>query len=350
MTGTAMELSRQNAVGGLPGGSGVADPAQLELSLTERSRLKQHEEVIARTFDAFVECGRSLKVIRDERLYRGTHETFEEYCREKWAFSRQRAHQLIESSEVVGNLSTMVDILPATERQARPLVGLPPETQREVWQQVLASAPDGKITAQKVVEAARHIQAEKTEARRVERVEKIVEISKGNKALNFPVPCSVVICDPPWRYDYAETENRAVENHYPTMPLSEICALPFRQNTTGDCVLFLWVTSPKLFDSHKLIESWGLTYRTCAVWIKDKIGMGYYFRQQHELLLVATRGNPPAPSPSTRVSSLIKGKRTKHSAKPDIYGLIEKMYPRLPKGEMFQRAPRKGWHGWGNQV
>ena len=324
--------------------------AQLELSLSEKSLLKECEEVIKRGIEVFVETGTALLTIRDQRLYRETHKTFDEYCREKWGWARRYADRLIGSAEVVKNLSPIGLTLPTTETQARPLVGLPPETQREVWQEVLASAPDGRITAQKVIEAARHIQAQKTEERRTERTEKIIEISKGNKALNFPVPCSVVLCDPPWRYEHCETESRAIENHYPTMHLSDICALPFGKNTTADCVLFLWVTSPKLTESYQILESWGLTYRTCAIWVKDKIGMGYYFRQQHELLLIATKGNIPAPAPSARVSSIIKGKRTKHSAKPDVYGIIEKMYPKLSKGEMFQRTPRKGWHGWGNQV
>jgi len=99
-----------------------------------------------------------------------------------------------------------------------------------------------------------------------------------------------------------------------------------------------------------VIEAWGFSYRTCAVWVKDKIGMGYYFRQRHELLLVATKGKPPTPAPSDRLDSVIEATRERHSAKPvEGYEAIERMYPTLPKMEMFCRSPRDGWHVWGNQ-
>jgi N6-adenosine-specific RNA methylase IME4 len=96
----------------------------------------------------------------------------------------------------------------------------------------------------------------------------------------------------------------------------------------------------------------GFSYRSCAVWDKEAIGPGYYFRQQHELLLVATKGSPPAPPPSARVSSIIRARRTRHSAKPPIvYTMIEKMYPGLPKLELFARGvERPGWSTWGNEA
>jgi len=193
--------------------------------------------------------------------------------------------------------------------------------------------------------------AEKTEERRKERLEKISEISKGNSEISvisrkFPV----IYADPPWRYEHVESESRAIENHYPTMSLDEICALDIGSISTDDCVLFLWTTSPKLEESFRVIREWGFTYRTCAVWDKEKIGMGYYFRQQHELLLVATKGNIPAPEPSARVPSVFRYPRGLHSRKPEeVYSIIEGMYPTLPKLELFCRTPKAGWSVWGNQ-
>ena len=191
----------------------------------------------------------------------------------------------------------------------------------------------------------------KTKERREERVKKIVEISKGNSSLEqiaefYPV----IYVDPPWRYDYSETEGRAIENQYPTMSLDEIKALDINTITTDDCVMFMWATSPKLAESLEVIAAWGFSYRTCAVWDKQKIGMGYYFRQQHELLLVAVKGSPPTPKPENRPSSVLSYPRGKHSAKPvEVYEIIETMYPEMPKLEMFSRNPRAGWGSWGNQ-
>lgn len=163
---------------------------------------------------------------------------------------------------------------------------------------------------------------------------------------------SLIYADPPWRYDYSATTSREIENQYPTMTIDELCALPVGDMCADDCVLFLWATSPKLEDSLRVLNAWGFHYRTCAVWDKERMGMGYYFRQQHEILLVATKGEPGVPDPSDRPSSVIRCKRDqKHSAKPaEVAETIEAMYPEARKIELFCRAPRDGWTAWGNQA
>lgn len=135
---------------------------QTELSLSERDTLKICEEAIQMGIRTFVEVGNALLTIRDQKLYRQTHKTFEDYCRQRWEMSRPRAYQLIESAEIVQNLSTIVDILPNSESQTRPLASLEPGQQREAWQNVLTSNPDGKITAEKVLQAAEAIKTEST--------------------------------------------------------------------------------------------------------------------------------------------------------------------------------------------
>lgn len=203
-----------------------------------------------------------------------------------------------------------------------------------------------------ILEAAKAIRTKKAEERRAERIEKIVEISKGNAPLGqIAERYPVIYADPPWRYEHIETESRAIENQYPTMTLDEIKALDLDSIALDDCVLFMWATSPKLAEAFEVLQAWGFEYRTCAVWDKQKIGMGYYFRQQHELLLVAVRGQPMTPAPANRPSSVLSFPRGEHSAKPvEVYELIEAMYPELPKLEMFCRSPRDGWGAWGNQA
>ena len=169
-----------------------------------------------------------------------------------------------------------------------------------------------------------------------------------------PLPAGayrLLYADPPWRYEHIETESRAIENQYPTMSHDELCALTVP--AAEDAVLFLWATSPKLAEAIQVLEAWGFTYRTCAVWDKELLGMGYYFRQQHELLLVAARGSLPVPDPSTRPASVFRSKRGKHSAKPLlVYDLLESMYPTFTEEdriELFNRIDRPGWTGWGNE-
>lgn len=161
----------------------------------------------------------------------------------------------------------------------------------------------------------------------------------------------LIYADPPWRYEHCKADNRKIENQYPTMELDAICELEISKLAGPDCVLFLWATSPKLAEAMQVAEAWNFTYRTCMVWAKDKIGMGYYARQKHELLLVCTQGTPPVPAPGDRPPSVIESPREEHSKKPDVfYGLIESMYPKAKKVELFCRKPRKGWKAWGNEV
>jgi len=215
--------------------------------------------------------------------------------------------------------------------------------------------PGGAVTLDRAASevVAKQAQQERTAERRQERIERIVEISQGNSELDeLDGQYPIIYADPPWRYEHVKTENRAIENHYPTMDLDEICALPVSDIATPDSVLFLWTTSPKLAESMQVIDAWGYTYRTCMVWDKDRIGMGYYARQQHELLLIATRGSVPVPEPENRPPSVIRIKRDdEHSAKPaEFYAMIERMYPELRKLEMFARTRRDGWSAWGNQA
>ncbi len=75
------------------------------------------------------------------------------------------------------------------------------------------------------------------------------------------------------------------------------------------------------------------------------------WRQRHELLLIATKGEPPVPQPADRPDSVVNAPRAEHSEKPDVfYDVIERMYPAFSKIEMFARHPREGWGRWGNQA
>ncbi len=162
---------------------------------------------------------------------------------------------------------------------------------------------------------------------------------------------SVIYADPPWQYDFAETANREVENQYPTMDIEKIKAINVTEFCHTDAVLYLWATAPKLRESLSVMEAWGFEYKTHMVWVKDKIGMGYWARSQHELLLIGARGNFPPPSKEKRVSSIIEAPRRKHSQKPvQCAELLETLYPDMAKFELFCRSPREGWAVWGYEA
>lgn len=110
------------------------------------SRLETLESVIEQGKQTFIDVGRALLEIRDSRLYRENYKTFEDYCREKWGWSRPRAYQLIDAA----SLSTIVDI--QNEAQAREFTPLrdQPELMSEVWQEV---SSNGAPTAERIREA-----------------------------------------------------------------------------------------------------------------------------------------------------------------------------------------------------
>lgn len=161
----------------------------------------------------------------------------------------------------------------------------------------------------------------------------------------------VIYADPPWRYDYARTNSRKVENHYPTMTVPQICAVDVAAMAADPCVLFLWATAPKLEEALTVMRAWGFSYRTNAVWDKGRFGMGYYFRGQHEHLLIGTRGKPRTPDPANRIASVLREPRGRHSQKPiAAYEAIERMYPNARRLELFARIRRDGWDAWGDEI
>ena len=159
----------------------------------------------------------------------------------------------------------------------------------------------------------------------------------------------VIYADPPWSYnlDY-EGNSRSVTNQYQTMSIADICAL--KVPAAADCVLYLWAVTPLLPEALDVIKAWGFKYKSCAVWDKVKLGMGYWFRGQHELLLVGARGKVRTPAAALRISSVIRCTRGLHSRKPDyVRDQIAAWYPE-PRLEMFTRTKRPGWDAFGNQV
>jgi len=129
-------------------------------------------------------------------------------------------------------------------------------------------------------------------------------------------------------------------------------ALPVADIAADDCVLFLWVTAPLPPAGPQTMAAWGFTYITCAVWVKPRPITGYWFRNQHEILLVGTKGKVVAPAPGTQFSSVVEAPAGRHSEKPEVFAeMIEAYYPNLPKIELNRRGPaRDGWDAWGNEA
>jgi N6-adenosine-specific RNA methylase IME4 len=176
---------------------------------------------------------------------------------------------------------------------------------------------------------------------------------RNNSLPNVPLPegeHDVILIDPPHKYQFCPTNADRIENHYPTMELDDLKKLKIP--SAKDSILYLWSPPCKVEESIQMMNAWGFTYKSCAVWDKQRVGRGFWFRIQHELLLVGIKGNFPTPAIVNLIPSVYSEKRREHSRKPDyFYQKIEKMYPNRKFFEMFGRtqySPR--WIVWGNQV
>ena len=170
---------------------------------------------------------------------------------------------------------------------------------------------------------------------------------------------SCILCDPPWAYRVWNKKGpgRCAENHYPTMTLQNICALPVAEIADKDCALFLWATYPNLQEAFDVINAWGFKYKTVAfTWVKRNkkssgwfVGLGYWTRANAEVCLLATKGSPRRMSKSVR--QIIDTAVERHSKKPDITReRIVELLGDVPRIELFAREKADGWDVFGNEV
>lgn len=178
-----------------------------------------------------------------------------------------------------------------------------------------------------------------TTARAVVTLEELVE--SGEKF-------GTIYADPPWLYDNQRTR-AATSNHYSGMTVPEIAALPVRELAADDAHLHLWVTNGFLFQSKAILDAWGFEFRSTFVWCKPQMGIGNYWRNSHEILLTAIRGNAKRFNDRS-LKSWEAFDRGAHSAKPErVREYIERASPG-PRLELFGRRLADGWTVWGNQI
>jgi len=173
---------------------------------------------------------------------------------------------------------------------------------------------------------------------------------------------SVLVADPPWKYgDKLPGRGRGAAKQYKCLPLE--CLERFSLPELGDnAILFLWRVAQMQDEALQLCRAWGFEPYGEMVWNKltkhgkQHFGMGRVMRYSHESILVGMRGRAlpsrrnirssfSAPTPTAENGRVI------HSAKPDeFFRLVELMYPRAARFEMFARRVRPGWVQFGNQL
>jgi ParB-like chromosome segregation protein Spo0J len=244
----------------------------------------------------------------------------------------ERANKIVGLADVVGTTLDAPDELDA-------LAKLPELAQADL---IARAKAGGKVTA-------RHT------AKLLRRKEREVELADATAAASEALGqklYGVLYVDPPWRYDNPPMGDvaRANENHYATMTLDQIKVLNLP--AADNCALFMWGTIPLLDAAFEVLTAQRFKYKSAIMWEKEgPPGTGYWVRGEVEILLIATRGEVPAPAPGEQLPAIVRTPRGRHSEKPDFFAeMIARAFPTTPKLEMFARKLRDGWDVWGNEI
>jgi N6-adenosine-specific RNA methylase IME4 len=237
--------------------------------------------------------------------------------------------------------------------RARKLAAMP----ADIFEQHIA---EGREDAQRSVE-----RSVLSTINRQEKHQQIFAKAASGLSASAVGPFPLIYADPPWKWGHfgvQDLENekgkgKTPDQHYPTLTYEEIKNFkvngkPMTEVAHKDAALLLWCTSANIALALEVMEAWGFTYKAHAVWVKDRSGTGFVFRNKHEPLLYGTRGNMPGPQ--HQPPSVFLYPRSRHSAKPpEIRKEIEKMYPDFDargRLEIFARETSEGWTGYGFEV
>jgi N6-adenosine-specific RNA methylase IME4 len=249
-----------------------------------------------------------------------------------------------------GKSSGLVDTGEATEKAGK-IVG--------VNAKYVATAAEIKEKDPALFDQVRSGEIKLAEARRLVKRSTVVDacatdrnhcegaITNLSALIDAGIKFGCIYADPPWRYSNQGTR-AATNDHYCTMTVDEICALPIKDLCLEKAHLHMWVTNAFLFDAPRIFEAWGFEFKSSFVWVKSQMGIGNYWRNSHEIMLTAVKGGQTAVSKSEM--SWHEAKRGKHSAKPDfVRDSVRRLSPG-PYLELFGRRVVEGWTVFGNEV
>lgn len=180
----------------------------------------------------------------------------------------------------------------------------------------------------------------------------------------------IIYCDVPWNYDNPKSDNPAIGGKtYRTMSNEDLMNLPIEKIAGKNCLLFMWVTMPKLLEVFPIIEAWGFKYITCAfTWVKlnptgsiEKngkditlkkgvySGIGHWVNGNAELCLLAKKGKPKRFEKNVKQIQIHP--RGKHSRKPAmIREEIVRLAGNLSRIELFATEKATGWDSIGFDI
>lgn len=186
-----------------------------------------------------------------------------------------------------------------------------------------------------------------------------VKIRRDGRIITIPQNkyYRTIYSDPPWPEYGGGRITRGAQRHYPLMKIPDIEAF-YRDRVSrwanDDAHLYLWATNNFLEHAFRIVHLTGFRYITTITWMKDRPGLGQYYRGMTEHCIFAVRGRLPYRyHPTGKRAQGLTGfiePRKQHSEKPaTMRRMIETVsYP--PYLELFARQLHQGWDAWGNEV
>lgn len=175
--------------------------------------------------------------------------------------------------------------------------------------------------------------------------------------INFPdKKYKTIYADPPWMETGGGKIKRGADAHYPLMKTKDIIALPVKELIDPEgCHLYLWTTNNFLPDALEVVKAWGFEYITMITWIKDRQGLGQYYRGLTEHCIFATTKNrlPYKLSEDGKRMQGVTGfyaPKEEHSRKPEFMRQMIDKVSYAPRIELFAREQIEGWDSWGNEI
>lgn len=324
-----------------------SQPAQLE---------KLEQDIKEYLVNGFVNVGLSLEKIRREKLYKVSHDKWEDYYKDKFELSTSTAYRYIDGARVYKNLEkkqpTYGYKLPLYESQVRPLTKLKNEDfEVECYNEsyLLNSnrIPPANIIYRVVsekIDKLSEINEHKGEEFAANKLISLAEIKKRY---------SVLYLDPPWGYAYGLSKSIDPSHHYSTLSLSQLINIGIQHIAKPNCLLYMWCTSPKLDEGINLIGKLGFKHTSAITWIKEKpANIGMWVKSAPEHLLISYQGINKTPEFDKRAHGYVSEISTEHSAKPDVfYKIIEDLSCGYSdRIELFARKVKDGWDAWGDEV
>lgn len=161
--------------------------SERSLSFEESRDLARLEGYIERGWGVFLQVGRALIEIRDRKLYRARHKTFQAYLEGRWGISRPRGYQLIEAAEIAKQLIEAGESPPDSERIARDLAYFPEDMRVAIMRKARKLAGDLAVTSKHIREAAASIEDLSSSVRDKEVAELVSRLEQAHRLLNVNI-------------------------------------------------------------------------------------------------------------------------------------------------------------------